>query len=61
MSKTSRYAWYDQQAILNERMKGFLQNPGKEQLEAVIAEMRNYADAAKSGNIEIPKQFTSYG
>jgi hypothetical protein len=47
MSKTTRYAWRDQQAILNERMKGFLQNPGTE-------------DAAKSGAIEIPQQFTTY-
>lgn len=60
MSKVTRYAWRDQQAILNERMKGFLQNPGHEQLEAVITEMRNYADAAKSGAIEIPERFSSY-
>jgi hypothetical protein len=60
MSKVSRYAWRDQQAVLNERMKGFLQNPGNEQLEAVLAEMRAYADAAKSGAIEIPQQFTTY-
>ncbi|MGZ3183072.1 MAG: hypothetical protein ACXU8N_11585 [Telluria sp.] len=59
MSKMTRYAWRDQQAILNERMKGFLQHPGNEELEAVIAEMRNYADAARSGAIEIPQQFTS--
>ena len=60
MSKVSRYAWRDQQAILNDRMKGFLQNPGNEQLEAVLNEMRAYADAAKSGAIEIPERFTSY-
>ena len=60
MSKTSRYEWRDQQAILNERMKGFLQNPGTEQLEAVVREMRAYADAARDGAIEIPRQFTSY-
>jgi hypothetical protein len=60
MSKTSRYAWRDQQAVLNDRMKGFLQNPNKEHLEAVIEEMRNYADAAQSGAIEIPQTFTTY-
>ena len=42
-------------------MKGFLPNPGNEQLEAVLAEMRAYADAAKSGHIEIPQSWTSYG
>lgn len=60
MSKTTRYAWRDQQAVLSERMKGFLQNPGNEEMEAVVAEMRAYADAARTGAIEIPKQFTSY-
>lgn len=61
MSKTSRYEWRDQQASLQERVKGFLLNPGNEQLEAVIAEMRAYADAAKSGHIDIPQSWTSYG
>jgi hypothetical protein len=60
MSKTSRYEWRDQQAALQERMKGFLMNPNSEQLEAVVAEMRAYADAAKSGHIEIPQSWTSY-
>lgn len=60
MSKTTRYAWRDQQAVLSERMKGFLQNPGNEEMEAVLAEMRAYADAARTGAIEIPQQFTSY-
>ncbi len=60
MSKSARYEWRDQQAALNERMKGFLANPGAEQLEAVIAEMRAYADAAQSGAMEIPACWTSY-
>ena len=60
MSKSSRYEWRDQQAALQERVKGFLVNPDNEQLEAVIAEMRAYADAARSGNIDIPQRFTSY-
>jgi hypothetical protein len=60
MSKTSRYAWHDQQAVLNDRMKGFLQNPNKEHLDAVIEEMRIYADAAESGAIEIPQRSTAY-
>jgi hypothetical protein len=60
MSKSARYEWRDQQAALNERMKGFLENPGSEQMEAVVAEMRAYADAARAGSIEIPQRWTSY-
>jgi hypothetical protein len=60
MSKSARYEWRDQQATLNERMKGFQMNPGQEQMEAVMEEMRAYADAARSGSIEIPKSWTSY-
>lgn len=60
MSKSSRYEWRDQQAALQERMKGFLANPGSEQMEAVVAEMRAYADAARAGHIEIPQRWTSY-
>jgi hypothetical protein len=60
MSKTSRYEWRDQQAALQERMKGFLENPGTEQLEAVVAEMQAYAAAARSGSIEIPQRFVSF-
>jgi hypothetical protein len=29
-------------------------------MEAVVAEMRAYADAARSGHIEIPQAFTAY-
>lgn len=60
MSKTSRYEWRDQQAALQERMKGFMENPGNEQLEAVVAEMQAYAAAARSGSIEIPQRFVSF-
>jgi hypothetical protein len=60
MSKSARNEWSNQQALLNERMKGFLRNPNKEQLEAVLAEMRAYADAARSGSIDIPIRWTSY-
>lgn len=60
MSKSARYEWRDQQAALNERMKGFLENPGDEQMAALVAEMRAYADAARSGSIEIPARWTSY-
>ena len=60
MSKASRYEWRDQKAALQERMKGFLANPGKEQLDAIVAEMQAYADAAESGHIEIPQRWTSY-
>ena len=59
MSKSSRYEWRDQQAALHERMNGFLANPSKEQLDAVVAEMRAYADAAQSGAIEIPERWTA--
>ena len=60
MSKSARYEWRDQHAALNERMKGFLSNPNTEQMEAVVAEMREYADAAKNGRMEIPQTWTSY-
>jgi len=60
MSKSSRYEWRDQQATLHELMKGFLKNPGNDQLDAVVAEMRAYAAAAQSGSIEIPQRFISY-
>jgi hypothetical protein len=60
MSNMSRYEWHDQYVSLSERMKGFLQNPGSEQMEAVLAEMRSYAAAAQSGSIEIPQRWTSY-
>jgi hypothetical protein len=60
MSKSSRYEWRDQQAALHERMKGFLENPGNEQMEAVVAEMRAYAAAARAGTIEIPQRWISY-
>jgi hypothetical protein len=61
MSKSSRYEWRDQQASLQERLKGFIENPGTEQLEAVVAEMRAYAAAAKAGSIDIPQRYVSFG
>lgn len=60
MSKAARYEWRDQQAALNERMKGFQLNPDAERMEALLAEMRAYADAARNGQIEIPASWTSY-
>jgi hypothetical protein len=60
MSKSARYEWRDQQAALTERMKRFLENPGNEQLEAVVADMLAYAAAARAGSIEIPQHWTSY-
>lgn len=60
MSKSSRYEWRDQQAALQERMKGFLQNPSNEQLEAVVADMRAYAAAAQAGTIDIPQRFIAF-
>jgi len=60
MSKSSRYEWRDQQASLQERMKTFIENPGADQMEEVIAEMRTYAAAAKAGTIDIPERFVSF-
>ena len=60
MSKSSRYEWRDQAAALQERMKSFIENPGDDQLEAVVADMRNYAAAAKNGAIDIPERFVSF-
>jgi hypothetical protein len=60
MSKAARYEWRDQQASLQERLKGFLANPSTEQLDAMVAEMRAYASAAEAGQIEIPQSWTSY-
>jgi hypothetical protein len=41
-------------------MKGFLQKPDNEQLEAVVAEMRAYAAAAQAGTIDIPQRFIAF-
>ena len=41
-------------------MKNFQLNPGAEQMEAVLAEMRAYAEAARNGDIDIPQSWTSY-
>ena len=60
MSKSARYEWRDQHASLSESVKVFLQNPNPEKMEAVVAEMRAYADAARNGNMEIPTRWTSY-
>lgn len=60
MSKTARLEWNDQQAALDQRLKVFMSHPDEEHMEAVVAQMRDYAEAAKSGAIEIPKTWTSY-
>ena len=60
MSQSAGHEWRDQQAALNERLKKFLENPNDQQLAAVIAEMRAYADAARSGALKIPTRWTSY-
>ncbi len=60
MSQSTRHEWRNQHDALNERMKGFMQQPNPEQLEAVIAEMQAYANAARNGNLEIPTRWTSY-
>lgn len=58
MSKTNRLDWSRQVTLMNERIKSFQANPGQEQLDAVIEEMKAYAEAARSGGIEIPARFT---
>lgn len=60
MSKSSRYEWRDQQAAVDDRMRGFLENPGADQLEAVVEQMRAYAEAARAGDMEIPSVWSSY-
>lgn len=60
MSKSSRYEWRDQQAALQERVKAFMQDPSNEQLDAVVADMRAYAAAAKAGTIDIPERFIAF-
>jgi hypothetical protein len=59
MSNSGRHEWCDQHAALAERMKAFLEDPGGDQLEAVLASMRAYADAANNGSMEIPIRWTS--
>jgi hypothetical protein len=58
MSKTNRLNWSQQITLMNERIKHFQANPGQEQLDAVIAELQAYAEAARTGGIEIPARFT---
>ena len=57
MSKFTRLEWTKQVAALNERIKGFQANPTKEQLDAAIDGLREYAEAARVGGIEIPSRF----
>lgn len=52
MSQLSQYEWRDQAVALQNRMKSFIKNPGDDQLEAVIADMRNYAAADKAGGTD---------
>jgi hypothetical protein len=46
-------------ASLNERIRGFQANPSKEQLDLAINELREYANAANEGGIEIPSRFVA--
>jgi hypothetical protein len=59
MSRTNRLDWSKQVTLMNERIKNFQANPGQEQLDAVIAELKAYAEAARTGGIEIPSLFTT--
>ncbi len=58
MSKTNRLDWSKQITLMNERIKSFQANPGQEQMDAVIQQLQAYAEAARSGGIEIPTLFT---
>jgi hypothetical protein len=60
MSTMARLEWNDQQAALDQLVKGFMVQPDAATMEAVIAQMRAYAEAARSGAMEIPKTWTSY-
>ena len=60
MSTMARLEWNDQQAALDQRLKGFMAKPDAANMEAVIEQMRTFAEAAKNGAIEIPKVWTSY-
>lgn len=60
MSTMARLEWNDQQAALDQKLKGFMAQPDAASMEAVIAQMRVYAEAAKNGAMEIPKTWTSY-
>lgn len=57
MSKSNRLDWSRQVSLLNESIKTFQANPGEEQLDAAIKQLQAYAEAARSGGIEIPAQF----
>jgi hypothetical protein len=59
MSKTNRLDWSKQVTLMNERIKSFQANPGQEQLDAVIEELKAYAEAARTGGIEILTLFTT--
>ena len=59
MSRTNRLDWSKQITLMNERIKNFQANPGQEQLDAVIDELKAYAEAARNGGIEIPSLFTT--
>jgi len=59
MSKSNRLEWSKQISQLNERIKLFQANPGQEQLNAAIEQMQAYAEAARTGGIEIPAQFVA--
>jgi len=46
MSKVDRLEWSRKVASINERIKGFQENPNQEHLDAAINELRSYAEAA---------------
>jgi hypothetical protein len=59
MSKTNRLDWSKQVTLMNERIKSFQADPSQEQLDAAIAVLKAYAEAARTGGIEIPTLFTT--
>jgi hypothetical protein len=60
MSKSARLEWHDQLTILNRNLKTFMQQPGDAEVAAMLAAMREYAQASRQGQIEIPVTWNSY-
>jgi len=52
MSKLPQHEWRDQVVALQNRMKSFIKNPGDDQLEAIISDMRKYVAANKASGID---------
>lgn len=56
---SNRMEWSRQVALLNESLKKFQVDPGKEQFDAAISKMRAYAEAVQTGSVDVPVRFTA--